>query len=213
MKAIVIGATGATGKELVRALLNDDRFDQVTALVRKPYFEAHPKLNELIVDFEKLENYKDAIQGDVAFSCLGTTLQDAGSKEAQWKVDHDYQLKFASIARENKVRSFVLLSSIGANPKSSFFYPRMKGVLEQNLQKLFFDQLVIIQPGGIDRPNSTRKGEKLMISTLKAFNSIGLFKSYKPISPDRLAQAMIKVYYQFKEPLKIVSLKEMLQLT
>ncbi|MBD1432558.1 NAD(P)H-binding protein [Sphingobacterium sp. DN00404] len=208
MKAIVIGGTGATGKELVAQLLEDNRFDAVTVLVRRDFFSQQAKLTEIVVDFEKLSDYKAYIQGDVAFSCLGTTLKDAGSKDAQWRVDHDYQLEFASIAKASGVESFLLLSAFGANAKSSLFYNKMKGSLEENIKKLNFTQLVILHPGGIERPDSDRKGEKAMIKLLKAFNAIGLFKRYEPLSTKRLAKAMIASYFKFKERQKTVILKE-----
>ena len=208
MKAIIIGGTGATGKELVDQLLEDQRFEAVTVLVRRPFFESHPKLTEIIMDFEKLNDYQKEITGDVAFSTLGTTLKDAGSKDAQWRVDHDYQLEFAKIAKANGVESFVLLSAFGADVNSSFFYNKMKGTLEENMQKLNFPQLAVLHPGGIDRPDSTRTGEKVMMKALKAFNVIGIFKAYAPISTQRLAKAMIASYFKFKEKYKIVSLKE-----
>lgn len=208
MKAIIIGGTGATGKELVTQLLEDQCFEAVTVLVRRPFFESHPKLTEIIMDFEKLNDYQKEITGDVAFSTLGTTLKDAGSKDAQWRVDHDYQLEFAKIAKANGVESFVLLSAFGADVNSSFFYNKMKGTLEENMQKLNFSQLTVLHPGGIDRPDSTRTGEKVMMKALKAFNTIGIFKAYAPISTQRLAKAMIASYFKFKEKHKIVSLKE-----
>lgn len=208
MKAVVIGGSGATGSELVRQLLGDPRFEQVVVLVRRPYFEKMAHLLEVVVDFEKLEQYGDQIQGDVAFSCLGTTLKSAGSKDAQWRVDHDYQLEFASIAKANGIESFVLLSAFGANKSSSFFYNRMKGTLEDNMRNLGFRQLVILHPGGIERPNSDRTGEKIFIQLLKMFNAIGLFKSYEPISTNRLAKAMIASYFKFTEAHKIVTLDE-----
>lgn len=208
MKAIIIGGTGATGKELVTQLLEDQCFEAVTVLVRRPFFESHPKLTEIIMDFEKLNDYQKEITGDVAFSTLGTTLKDAGSKDAQWRVDHDYQLEFAKIAKANGVESFVLLSAFGADVNSSFFYNKMKGTLEENMQKLNFSQLTVLHPGGIDRPDSTRAGEKMMMKGLKAFNTIGIFKAYAPISTQRLAKAMIASYFKFKEKHKIVSLKE-----
>jgi|SRR5690606_1800730 len=208
MKAIVIGGTGATGKELVTQLLNDVRFEEVTALVRRPYFGGHIKLKEIIVDFDKLEEYKESIHGDVAFSCLGTTLKDAGGKEAQWRVDHDYQLKFAAIARENGIESFVLLSAAGADSKSLIFYNKMKGALEQNVKALGFNKFLIIQPGAIDRPNTTRTGEKWMIKILHSLNSLGILRRYAAISTARLALAMINAYFTFQDAYKIVTLKE-----
>src|SRR5690554_6435286 len=213
MKAIIIGGTGATGKELVTQLLAEQRFEAVTVLVRRPYFEAHPKLTENIVDFEKLNDYQKEITVDAAFSTLGTTLKDAGSKDAQWRVDHDYQLEFAKIAKANGVESFVLLSAFGANLNSSFFYNKMKGTLEENMQKLNFSQLTVLHPGGINRPDSTRTGEKVMMKALKAFNTIGVFKAYAPISTQRLAKAMIASYFEYKVQYKIVSLEEIFSIS
>ncbi len=206
MKALIIGGTGATGREVVKQLLEDIRFEAVTALVRRTYFDPHPKLQEIVVDFENLN--REDVRGDVAFSCMGTTLKDAGSKEAQWRVDHDYQLEFARMARANDVQSFVLLSAFGANAQSGIFYNRMKGTLEQNVKDLGFPQLCILQPGGIERPHTTRAGEKVMINVLKAFNAIGLFKGYAPIATSRLAKAIIASVFEFKEKYKTVHLKE-----
>lgn len=208
MEAIVIGGTGATGKELVKQLLNHPKFDKVTALVRRPYFGGHVKLNEIIVDFETLENYKDDIRGDVAFSCLGTTLKDAGGKEAQWHVDHDYQLKFAALTKENGVNSFILLSAAGANSASMIFYNKMKGTLEESVKALGFDTFLVIQPGAIDRPNSTRTGEKWLIKALRSLNGIGILKNYAAISTRRLALAMINAYFTYLQTYKVVNLKE-----
>ena len=208
MKAIIIGGTGATGKEVVKHLLEDERFDAVVALVRRPSLGAHPKLTEIVVNFENLADYGDAICGNVAFSCLGTTLKDAGNKNAQWRVDHDYQLEFARIAQANGVETFVLLSAVGAAATSRIFYSRMKGTLEQHIGALDFKRLLILQPGGIERPNSTRTGEKIMMKVLKAFNAAGLFKGYAPVSTSRLASAMIASVFEFQENRKTVNLKE-----
>lgn len=213
MKAIVIGGTGATGNQVVKQLLKDSRFETVVVLTRRSYFNPHPRLTEIVIDFDNLANYRDDIHGDVAFSLLGTTLKDAGSKEAQWRVDHDYQLEFARIANENGIESYVLMSAIGADPNSSFFYNKMKGTLEHDLRKLKFPQLVILQPGGIERPNSTRTGEKVMMTVLKAFNAVGLFKGYAPIPTDRLAKATISSFFKFKQQQKIVTIKEIRKLS
>ena len=126
MKALVIGATGATGKDLVNQLLNDKEFDEVDIFVRKPVDIQNDKLKVHVVNFEKPEEWKDMVKGDVAFSCLGTTLKDAGSKEAQKKVAFDYQYEFAKAARENEVEDYILVSAYGANPQSKIFYSKMK---------------------------------------------------------------------------------------
>ncbi|MTK54287.1 NAD(P)H-binding protein [Paludibacter sp.] len=192
MKAIVIGGSGATGKYLVRRLLADERFEEIVLLLRKPSAETHPKLKQVIVDFDKLHEYAEQINGDVAFSCLGTTLKDAGSKEAQWKVDYDYQYNFAKIARQNGITTFVLMSAQNADAKSAIFYSRMKGELEQAIELLGFEKLVIVQPGLLLRPDTDRFVEKISAKILSVFNKMGLLKQYVPTHVDRVAAAMIQ---------------------
>lgn len=191
MKALVIGATGATGKDLVNQLLTDKDYDEVNVFVRRPLTVESPKLKTHIVDFEKPEKWKDLVNGDVAFSCLGTTLKAAGSKEAQRKVDYDYQYNFAKAAKENEVEDYILVSSYGANPKSKIFYSRMKGELEQSIKALHFNKLMIFQPGMLDRKDSERTGEVLGGKIIKFANKFGVLTQQKPLPTAVLAKAMI----------------------
>lgn len=191
MKALVIGATGATGKDLVQQLLNDKDFEKIDVFVRKPLDIQNEKLNTHVIDFEKPEEWKDLVKGDVAFSCLGTTLKDAGSKDAQRKVDFDYQYHFAKAARENDVDDYILVSAYGANPKSKIFYSKMKGELEEAVKKLHFSKITIFKPGMLERRNSERTGEVLGSRIIKFVNKLGLFESQKPLPTDILAKAMI----------------------
>ncbi|UFH32657.1 NAD(P)H-binding protein [Chryseobacterium sp. C-71] len=191
MKALVIGATGATGKDLVKQLLSDKDFEQVDVFVRKPLTIQNEKLKTHIVDFEKPEEWKDSVKGDVAFSCLGTTLKDAGSKEAQRKVDYDYQFQFAKAAKDNNVEDYILVSAYGANPQSKIFYSKMKGELEDAVRKLHFNKITIFKPGMLERKDSERSGEVLGSRIIKFANKLGLFESQKPLPTNVLAKAMI----------------------
>ena len=191
MKALVIGATGATGRDLVNQLLTDKDYDEVNVFVRRPLEVESPKLKTHIVDFEKPGEWKDLVKGDVAFSCLGTTLKTAGSKEAQRKVDYDYQYNFAKAAKENEVEDYILVSSYGANPKSKIFYSRMKGELEQSIKALHFNKLMIFQPGMLDRKDSERTGEVLGGKIIKFANKFGVLTQQKPLPTAVLAKAMI----------------------
>ncbi|WP_345765738.1 MULTISPECIES: NAD(P)H-binding protein [Chryseobacterium] len=191
MKALVIGATGATGKDLVNLLLQDQDFDEIKVFVRKPIDIQNDKLKVHVVDFEKPEEWKNEIKGDVAFSCLGTTLKAAGSKEAQRKVDFDYQYEFAKAAKENNVEDYILVSSYGANPKSKIFYSRMKGELEDAVKKLHFTKITIFKPGMLERKDSDRPGEVLGSRIIKFANRLGLLESQKPLPTNVLAKAMI----------------------
>ncbi|WP_197091626.1 Rossmann-fold NAD(P)-binding domain-containing protein [Sphingobacterium endophyticum] len=201
MKAVVIGATGATGRELVLQLLADKRVDSVTVLVRRSFFTADPKLLEVVVNFDKLEDFSPYIIGDIAFSTLGTTLKAAGSKEAQWVVDYDYQLKFAALSKINHINTFVLLSSAQASIHSRFYYTKMKGLLEEAIKALNFPKLIIVRPGPIDRPNTDRRAEKITIKMLNFFNKLGFLKPYKPISTMTLAKAIVESAFEDKQGL------------
>ncbi|KQT23337.1 semialdehyde dehydrogenase [Chryseobacterium sp. Leaf405] len=191
MKALVIGATGATGKDLVNQLLQDKDFEEVDIFVRKPINLQNDKLKTHIVDFEKPEEWKNLVKGDVIFSCLGTTLKAAGSKEAQRKVDYDYQYQFAKAAKENNVDDYILVSSYGADSKSRIFYSKMKGELEDAVKQLHFTKITIFQPGILERKESDRTGEVLGSRIIKFANKLGLFESQKPLPTNILAKAMI----------------------
>lgn len=191
MKALVIGATGATGKDLVNQLLNDKDFEEVDIFVRKPVNIENERLKVHVVNFEKPEEWKEMVKGDVVFSCLGTTLKDAGSKEAQKKVDFDYQYEFAKAAKENNVEDYILVSAYGANSKSKIFYSKMKGELEEAVRQLHFNKITIFKPGMLERKDSGRTGEVLGSRIIKFANKLGLLESQKPLPTDILAKAMI----------------------
>ena len=131
--AIIIGATGLVGNQLIEKLLNDNRYNRIKIFVRKPSSITHPKLEEHAVDFEKLEQWKNKITGDEIYSAMGTTIKKAGSKEAQYKIDFTYQYECAKAASENGVGKYLLVSSAGANSKSGNFYLRIKGELDEKV--------------------------------------------------------------------------------
>ena len=191
---LVIGATGATGRELVNKLLLDDDFSQVTIFVRTAPTINHKKLKIHEIDFKDLEKYKDLIKGDILFSALGTTKKDAGGKDQQYEIDYTYQYEFAKIAAENEVAIYSLVSSVGANAKSFFFYPKIKGALEEAVKKLDFQKIDIFQPPMLIRqPDLMRDGEKSGIKILNKLNKIGILKSQKPLAVEALAEKILKM--------------------
>ena len=192
MKALVIGATGATGKPLVMELLKNTDYTEVVIFVRRATGIIHPKLKEYILDFNDIESYSDIIRGDIFFCCMGTTLKAAGSKMAQWRIDYEIPLEFARIAKENGIKSFVLVSSGNADSKSRFFYPRMKGELEEKIETLNFKQYIVFRPGLLNRPESDRFTENAAVSVLNFFNRLGMLKAQTPLPTPLLAQKMIK---------------------
>ena len=190
MKGLIIGATGATGKDLLAKLLEDDAYSEIHSFVRKPMSISHPKLRAHVVDFETPEAWADLLHGDVAFSSLGTTLAVAGSKDAQWRVDYDYQYAFAEHCKNNGVPTFVLISAAGATAQSKLFYNRMKGQLEDAVKALDFSCLLIFQPSILIRSNSDRSGENFTVKVFKFLNKLGILKRYRPMPTNVLAQRM-----------------------
>ena len=190
MKAVLIGATGAVGKDLLQALLEDARYTEVVAFARRALGVQHEKLREHTIDFDAPATWQELVKGDILFSTLGTSLKQAGSKEAQRHIDYDYQLTFAKAARANGVKSLVLLSSIGANSKSSIFYLRLKGELDDAVQCLGFDSLSIVRPPSLIRAKSKRFGETASVKFLQAANAIGLAKRLAPMETAVVARSM-----------------------
>lgn len=192
-KAIVIGGTGMVGAQLIRQLIEDKNYSEVISLVRRASGVIHPKLNEQVIDFDQPESWKALVTGDVLFSTLGTTIKQAKTKAAQYKVDFTYQFDVAAIAAANGVPSYVLISSAGADSKSKVFYTNMKGKLEDAVKSLAFKAINIIRPGQLagDRTEK-RTTEKIALQVMYGLNKVRLFQRYKPIQGSQVAQAMIR---------------------
>ncbi|MGV3604628.1 MAG: NAD(P)H-binding protein [Dyadobacter fermentans] len=208
MKALIIGATGATGKDLLQILLRDPAYREVVAFVRRPMGVTNPKLTEVETDFDKLDQVSGDITGDVLFSCLGTTLKAAGSKDKQQHIDLEIPLEFARIARRNGVSDMVLLSAYGASPRSNVFYSRIKGELEEGMESLAFDRLIIYKPGLLLRKDSDRLGERLSAAVLKFLNGIGVAKKFRPLPTAVLAEKLANAPKNAARGTTVVSLDE-----
>ena len=191
-KAIVIGSTGMVGTQLIQLLLFSNNYVEITSLVRRESGITHPKLREYVVDFDQPETWRQLINGDVLFSCMGTTIAKAKTKENQYKTDYTYQYKVAEIASLNGVPAYVLLSSAGANAKSAAFYMQMKGKLDAAVLKLAFESISILRPAQLyGERTEKRLGEKIGLSVMFALNKMGILRRIKPIHAREVAQAMI----------------------
>ncbi len=191
--ANVIGASGLVGQQLVAQLLDHPEFEKVRIFVRRETGLVHPKLEEQMIDFDQPENWNHLVLGDVLFSTLGTTIKTAKTKENQYRVDFTYQYEFAKAASVNGVPVYLLVSSMGANPKSSVFYSRMKGELEDAVAKLPFQKLVILRPSILDgNRQEKRAGEKFGL-ILTRFLTKFILKVYRPTPVDILAAKMISL--------------------
>lgn len=161
----ILGASGETGKVLLKEILGQNLFSKVTLIGRRKLTfeeEAYKNVNQEVVDFEKLDEYAPAFQGhDVGFCCLGTTRRKAGA-DGFVRVDRDYVLKSAELAKAGGCKHFNLLSSRGADKSSSFLYLQVKGEVEAKVEELKFDRLSVFRPGVLlcDRQES-RPGEWL----------------------------------------------------
>lgn len=211
--ALVIGATGLVGAELTNLLLADDRFEKVTVFVRRTTGNVHPKLNEQIVNFDAIANWKAQLTGDALFSTLGTTLKQAGSKETQYKIDFTYQYEVAKAAAKNGVQQYVLVSSAGASPQSRIFYSRMKGELEAAVKTFSFTHIHILQPSILvgDRKEA-RRGEGLGVALLSLTRAIPGLKKYRPIHAKTVAQAMLNASFREGEKVEVWTLDKIFQL-
>lgn len=190
-KALVLGATGLIGQQVVKQLLSDENYQQVTAVTRSSWPYEDPKLRVAKVDFEQLEQYDDIFKVDDIYCCLGTTMAKAGSKEAFYKVDHDYIVGAARQGLENGATQFLLISSMGADQDSSFFYNKVKGETEEDLKQSGYPQLHFFRPSFLDGDRSEqRMGETIGIAVTKFINRLGILKTYQPVADSLVARAM-----------------------
>lgn len=206
--ALVIGATGLVGERLVIKLLEHPAFDKVVVFGRRKAGLNHPLLEEILIDFDQPESWDERVRGDVAFSSLGTTIKTAKTKENQYRVDFTYQYEFAKAASQNGVLAYVLVSSLGADPKSSVFYSRMKGELDEEVSKLTFQKTVIVRPSILDgNRKEKRPAEKISLAIMRFLSKI-ILKKYRPTPVDLLADSMIRLALDNTSGVRIVEADE-----
>ncbi len=192
--ALLLGATGLIGNHCLQLLLQDESYEKVVALVRRPLTLLHPKLEQCQVDFEQFERHAAQTRVQEVFCCLGTTIKKAGSQAAFRRVDFDYPHQIAQLACREGAQQFLLVSSLGANPASPIFYNRVKGEVEAAMAKLPFRAVHIFRPSLLlgDR-QEFRLGEKLGEYAYKATSFLwqGPMRKYRPISARTVAAAMV----------------------
>lgn len=190
--ALIAGSSGLTGGFLLRILLEAPEYREVIAYVRKPTGIEHPKLREVVMDWEKLDA---PVPADDVFCCLGTTIKKAGSQEAFRRVDYEYPLHLAELQLQGGSQQFLLVSAIGADASSSIFYSRVKGELEDALKKLGYKSLHIFQPSFIAGPRKEKRvGERIGLAIFSFISPlfIGPLKKYAPIPAEHIARAMYR---------------------
>lgn len=191
--AIIAGATGLIGNQLLEKLLENSHYNKVIALVRKEIPMNSPKLIQLIVDFNNLNLEDPNLKADDVFCCLGTTINKAGSQEEFYKVDFQYCLNLAIETHKNGASNFYLVSAFGANAKSKVFYNSVKGKIEDAIKTVGFNSFFIFQPSLLlGNRTEFRLGEKIMQVILKPLSKlmIGSMKKYAAIESNQVAKAM-----------------------
>ena len=189
--ALISGSTGLIGNHLLSQLVTSNQYQEIHSISRKKPSTSHQIVQFHTVDFEELDNYSEIKGGDDAFCCLGTTMKKAGSKEAFYKVDFEFVKKFAELSLRAGCKRFFLVSALGADKKSLFYYNQVKGEIEEEVSHLPFDSVHIFRPSLLlgDRAEA-RLGENIGKAFAQVFSLI-IPKKYKAIEAETVARAML----------------------
>lgn len=207
-KAIVLGASGLIGNQLVRLLMEDDSFSQIILFVRKELSFLSEKIQQIVLDFNDLEKYQDEFDGSVLFLCLGTTRKKTPDLEQYRSIDYGITLRAAKLAKSAGVEAVHLISAIGADPKSSIFYNRLKGEIEVELKKIGFDSTYIYQPSMlIGYRNESRPAETVFQKLMPFFDLFlrGKNAKYHSVTALKLAQSLLNHHKTAKKGVHVLS--------
>lgn len=209
MKVVLLGSTGLVGSHVLDLLLQDERIEKVIAPVRKLLEKQHAKLESPLVNFENLPEDVNWWKVDAVICTLGTTIKDAGSEAAFYRVDHDYPIISAQIAIKNAVPVFIFNSAMGADKNSSFFYNRVKGQTEDDLIKMNFRSLVLVRPGLIGGNRKVyRSGEEIAKKILGLLHAF-LPKRLRINNAEMIAHKILEVLFSHKSGLQIITSEQM----
>lgn len=191
-KALLIGASGLIGCNLLQLLLNDEQYSEVVLWSRNNIELAHPKLTEKVIDFDSDENIPTE-NFDVIFCCLGTTIHKAKTQEQFYKVDHDYVVELARYAEKSGVSKFIVVSSLGAKKESSNFYLRTKGEMEYDVSQFKIPSIIFLRPSMLmGKRKEFRFGELIGKGFMKTIGFLFIGK-YKGIHAKTVAEAMVRL--------------------
>ncbi|MBP1933345.1 NAD-dependent epimerase/dehydratase family protein [Ammoniphilus resinae] len=193
-KALILGSTGLVGSHLLDLLLQDEQYEQVMVIVRNRLEIPHPKIQQVVVeDLSQMNQYKDCFHVDDVFCCLGTTMKKAKTKERFKRVDYDLPYLAASISKKEGVQRFLLISSMGADVHSRFFYNRVKGEAEKSIQALHLPAFFIFRPSLLlGKRKESRLGERISGWISKPLSFL-MKQKYRPIQAADVASAMHKM--------------------
>ncbi len=205
--AIVFGATGLVGCELLKQLIADKRYNKVKVFGRREPGVMDEKLLSRIVDISDVKTYSSEVTGDELYICLGTTIKKAGSIEAMERADRDVPAELARAGCDNGVKSIAVVSSIGADPGSRNYYLRIKGEMETEIAGNGYERTVIVRPSMLlGKRDEYRFGEEVGKKVMKAmrFIFIGKLRKYRAIEASDVAKGMIRLLNTNPKPERIV---------
>jgi len=192
--ALLAGATGLIGSHVLPLLLASDRYSKVTVVGRRELPLSHPKLTQVITDLDRLELVREQLAADDVYCCLGTTMAQAGSKEAFYKVDFGYVVTLAALTSAPGAQ-FLVVSSLNPDPKSLFYYSRVKGEMEAAVRKLGFWAVHIFRPSLLlGRREKVRTGEQVASVVMAALRPllVGPLREWRAIAGSTVARAMLR---------------------
>ncbi len=189
--AIVLGASGVTGTELMKLLIEDEEFDQIIVIPRSKGKLEHPKIKEIITDLLHLEQVTSECKADVLFCCIGTTKAQTPDKTTYKAIDYGIPVQAAKIAKANGINTFIVVSALGADPNSRIFYNKTKGEMERDVLAQHLKKTYLLQPSLIDFLRD-RFAEKIGVYLMRLINPllVGRLKKYRSITPKTIARAM-----------------------
>ncbi len=190
--AVIAGSTGLVGSHLLNLLLDDVSCSRVIALSRKPLSREHPKLQNMVIEFDSLETISVDLKADDVFCCLGTTIRQAGSQAAFRKVDYDYPVKLAQITKEQGARQYLLITALGSDKNSSIFYNRVKGEVEEAIGSIGFDSYHIFQPSMLLGERKEERGGESAGKLVMKILGFAIPKRYKAVDAAKVAKGMLK---------------------
>jgi len=194
-KALVFGASGFIGSMLVEELFNNNLYDIVTVVVRKPLAITHAKLKTVVADYNTLPNVKEQLVGDDVFIALGTTKKNTPDEKLYYQVDHDYPVLAATLAKQNGAKQVCLVSAVGPNLDSKIFYIRTKAETERDVIAVELEHTHIFRPSMLmgNRTNEKRPMEKFFIGLFAVVNPllVGSLKKFRGVQGKDVARAMI----------------------
>ncbi|WP_028377008.1 NAD-dependent epimerase/dehydratase family protein [Leeuwenhoekiella sp. MAR_2009_132] len=191
--ALILGITGLVGEALAKSILAHAKYDKLISFHRRKSGIAHPKLEEHVVDLFELQNHSDSFKADVVFCCIGTTQAKTSDKEEYKKIDYGIPLAAAKLCSINNIPKLIVISALGADPKSSVFYNKTKGEMERDVLKQNVKETYFLQPSLLaGNREEQRTVEKLAIGAFKLFNLflVGPLKKYQSIKPEAIVQTM-----------------------